>query len=212
MESFAENQYFHIYCKAVGNNVLFKKDENKKYFLYKYAIYTNGYLETYAYCLLDNHVHWLVKCQSYEYMIAHLTAIGKSDLKNHQKKFLNSEISFEEELEFQLKDFFISYSLAFNKMYNRSGSLFINPFRRVLVNKDTHFTQLIIYIHANTLKHSIYKDFQNYKWSSYQSILSNKPSLVKRDEVMEWFGNRDEFIKVHKEAGKYYYENPFSIE
>jgi hypothetical protein len=154
----------------------------------------------------------LVKCKSNEYIVAYLTAIGKGDLKNHQKKFLNSEISFEEELEFQLKDFFISYSLAFNKMYNRSGSLFINPFRRVLVNKDTHFTQLIIYIHANTLKHSIYKDFQNYKWSSYQSILSNKPSLVKRDEVMEWFGNRDEFIKVHKEAGKYYYENPFSIE
>lgn len=212
IEAFTENHYYHIYCKAVGNNVLFKTEENKAYFLKKYADYSAGYFDTYAFCLLDNHVHWLVKCPSIENIISHLNKIEKVQLKNHQRKFLKNEISFEEALEFQLKDFFISYSLAFNKMYKRSGSLFINPFRRVLVKDDAHFTQLIIYIHANTLKHGYFKNFQQYKWSSYQSIISTSPTLIKRNEVIEWFGSKDLFIKAHVETAKYFYDNPFSIE
>ena len=212
IESFEEGQYFHVYCKAVGNNVLFNSDENRKYFLQKYAAYSNGYLETYSYCLLDNHVHWLVKCPTEENLAKHLANAGTENLKAHQKKYLKGDISFEEAVEFQMKDFFIAYSLAFNTMYSRSGSLFISPFRRVLVNDDMQFTGLIIYIHANPLKHKIFKDFQNYKWSSYQSILSGKPSMLKRKEVIDWFGNKELFIKTHIESAQHYYDNPFSIE
>ena len=210
--SFEADRFFHIIAKAVGNDLLFSTDENRLFFLKKYLSFSNGYFDTYSYILMDNHVHWLIKCNSHEGLARHLAEIPADFQKKHQKKFLQDEITFEEALEFQYKDFFISYAMAFNKANNRSGSLFINPFRRIEVANDAHFTQLIIYHHANVLKHLKQKDFQNYRWSSYQSLLSDKLTHLKREEVLDWFGGKAMFIKTHRENADYYYDHPLSLE
>ncbi len=210
--AFDTDRYYHVIAKAVGNDVLFNSDENRIFFLKKYLAYSSGYFDTYSYVLMDNHVHWLIKCNSYEGLFQHISLIKEENRKNHQRKFLKNEINFEEALEFQYKDFFISYAMAFNKVNKRGGSLFVNPFRRIEVTDDSHFTQLIIYHHANVLKHLAQKNFQDYKWSSYQSILSNKPTHIKRQEVLEWFGGREQFIKAHKENAAYYYDHSLGME
>ena len=210
--SLEANRYFHIIAKANGNNLLFNSDNNKHFFLQRYLSYSTGYFETYSYALMNNHAHWLIKCNSYESLVQHIETIPTEIQKKHQKKFLLQQISFEEEQEFQWKDFFISYAMAFNKENNRQGSLFINPFRRVEVADDAHFTQLIIYHHANILKHTGQKNFQHYRWSSYQSILSDKPTHLKRDIVLDWFGGKEQFIKIHRENTAFYYEHPIALE
>ncbi len=210
--TFEANEFFHLIAKAVGNNILFGSDENRRFFLRRYSAYSTGYFETYSYILMENHVHWLVKCNSHEGLMQYLSNLPEESIKQHQQKFLKNEISFEEALEFQCKDFFISYAMAFNKENNRHGALFINPFKRVRIIDEAHFTQLIIYHHANALKHLAQKNFQDYHWSSYQSILSDKPTLLKREEVIEWFGGKDQFIIAHKENAAYYYDHPFSME
>ena len=103
------NRYFHIIAKANGNNMLFYSDENRRFFLKKYLSYSTGYFDTYSYVLMDNHVHWLIKCNSHENLVQHIAAIPEEMRKKHQKKFLLQQITFEEALEFQWKDFFISY-------------------------------------------------------------------------------------------------------
>lgn len=57
---------------------------------------------------------------------------------------------------------------------------------------------MIIYIHQNPQNHSILDDFSRYNFSSYQSILSNSKTLLKRDEVIELFDNKENFIMSHK--------------
>ena len=99
-------------------------------------------------------------------------------------------MNFEQAIEFQWKDFFISYSMAYNKQNKREGSLFLSPFRRISVKGDNYFTRLVIYHHANRIKHGISKEFETYPWSSYLSILSNKPTMLKRTEVLDWFGGK----------------------
>jgi hypothetical protein len=74
------------------------------------------------------------------------------------------------------------------------------------INKDG-ITSTMIYIHANTLKHGLVKDFRVHKWSSWHSLISAKPTKLVRDEIWDWFGNRDEFIKAHLELSKFYYNN-----
>jgi len=212
IESFSENGFMHITCKAISNVLLFRDDENRRYFLKKYAEYSNGYLQTYSYILLDNHVHWLVKTVSHEALYKFINTILVKDQKAHQKKYLKEEISFEEAIEFQLKDFFIAYAMAYNKRFDRSGALFLNPFRRIKVEDEEHFTQIIIYQHANVVKHGILKSFEDYPWSSYGSILSLKPTALQRDEVLQWFGGREEFIRIHREMTEYYYEHLVAIE
>jgi putative transposase len=210
--TFEANHFFHIIAKAAGNNLLFHTDENRRFFLRKYLYCSSGYFDTYSYVLMDNHAHWLVKCNSHEGLTAHLSEISADFLKTHQKKFIKNEISFEAALEFQCKDFFISYAMAYNKENKRQGGLFVNPFRRIKVADDAHFTQLIIYHHANVLKHLGQKNFQDYPWSSYQSFLSDKPTHLKREEVLEWFGGKEAFIKTHQENSAHYYAHPFSLE
>lgn len=210
--SFEANSFFHVLAKATGNNILFSSDNNRLFFLNKYSAYSTGYFETYSYTLLDNHVHWLIKCNSHEGLQQNLASMPSELLKGHQKKFIRNEITFEEAIEFQLKDFFISYAMAFNKENNRQGSLFINPFRRIKVVDNNHFTQPIIYHHANVLKHLGQKNFQDYKWSSYRAIISDKPTNIKREEILDWFGGKDNFIKTHLENSKYFYEHGLSME
>lgn len=212
LASFEADQYFHLIAKAVGKNLLFNSPENRLFFLRKYLSYTTGYFDTYSYVLMDNHVHWLIKCNSHEALSEHLSGIPVDYLKTHQKKFIRQEISFEQELEFQCKDFFISYAMAYNKENNRSGALFINPFRRVKVTDHAHFTQLIIYHHANVLKHYGRKNFQDCQWSSYRSFLSEQPTHLERATVLEWFGGKERFAQLHQENAGYYYDHPLSLE
>jgi len=209
---FETDGFFHVIAKASGSDLLFTSDENRRFFLRKYLSYSSGYFDTYSYVLMNNHVHWLIKCSSQQGLENHLHSIPGQLLKKHQRGFLEQKVSFEQALEFQFKDFFISYAMEFNKLNGRHGALFVNPFRRISVTDDSHFTQLIIYHHANVLKHLGQKNFQDYNWSSYKSILSEKPTHLKREEVLDWFGGRDQFIKVHQEGSEYYYNHPIGLE
>jgi putative transposase len=137
---------------------------------------------------------------------------GLATLSKTEKRFLKNEISLSELIEFYFKSFFQSYSLAFNKVNHRSGNLFYKPFKRISIHKDSQLTQTIIYIHANAQKHNLIKDFTKWQWSSWHSLLSNAPTLLYRNEVIEWFGGLDELIKVHKSLTDYYYDCDTAIE
>jgi len=43
------------------------------------------------------------------------------------------------------------------------------------------------------------KDFRDWKYSSYEVILSpnGKPTVIKREEVMKWFGTSDNYLSLH---------------
>ncbi|WP_221390371.1 hypothetical protein [Dyadobacter sp. NIV53] len=80
------------------------------------------------------------------------------------------------------------------------------------IEDEQHFTQIVIYQHANVVKHGILKSFVGYPWSSYNSLLSVKPTILQRDEVLEWFGGREEFIRIHREQTEYFYDIFVSVD
>ncbi len=212
LSSFQEQSFYHVVCKSISGKQLFLSDENKRYFLERYQQLSGDYVDTYAYCLLDNHVHWLIKVKPEMGIYDYLSNIDVKELTITHKKFLQQECLFHELIEQQFNRLFIAYSLAFNKKYDLKGHLFHRPFKRIEIADNTHLTQLFVYIHANPLKHGITKDFTIFKWSSYQSILSNLPTNIKRKEVLDWFGGRDQFIKAHKEMSEYFYEHDLNGE
>ncbi|HRD59124.1 MAG TPA: hypothetical protein PK504_13840 [Ferruginibacter sp.] len=207
---FEPDEFYHIICKSIDGKKLFSTDANRMFFLNRYNEFSNGFADTYAYCLLDNHVHWLIKTLPEDTIIGLLRK--STTCTQTQTKFINVECTFHELIEQQFNRLFISYSLAYNKSLGIKGHLFSRPFKRIAVANDQQLTQLIIYIHANAQKHGICNDFRTFKWSSYLSILSAKPTHLKRDEVLEWFGNREKYIEIHKDQSDYYYNNIFSGE
>jgi putative transposase len=100
----------------------------------------------------------------------------------------------------QFGNLFNAYAKAFNKVYNRTGSLFQNPFGRLEVQSDEHFIHLVTYIHRNPQRHGLIEDFRDWPYSSYAEILHNRPTRVQRSEVIEWFGDLKAFINHHQDA------------
>ncbi len=100
----------------------------------------------------------------------------------------------------QIRTFFISYSKAINKQEERAGNLFHKPFKRKLVDDKGYMDWLVWYLHRNPLHHKIATDFKNYPYSSYKGILSDKPTLLKRQLVLAAFGGREEMEQFHEQA------------
>lgn len=101
---------------------------------------------------------------------------------------------------YQFQRFFTSYAKAFNKQQNRYGNLIQRPFKRKMVVDESHLLQLVFYIHNNPKKHGYTTDFRSYKWSSYQTFLSEAPTKIERAEVFDWFGGREYFMAFHEQS------------
>lgn len=209
---FHEGRIYHVFNRTNNKERLFISDDNRNYFLRKYDEYLGPYTETFSWCLLPNHFHLLLRVKPLESIVTYLKQKNRDDYTLTEKEFLNEETGLSELIERAFKNMFQSYSLAFNKQHSRKGNLFCKPFRRVEINKDNQFTQAIIYIHANPQKHSIIKDFREYKWSSYDILMAQTPTRLLREEIIEWFGNKDMFEKTHLRQTEYYYSSEISIE
>ena len=103
------------------------------------------------------------------------------------------------------------YTNYFNKKYKRNGALFQGKFKSVHVEKDAHLMYLPIYIHLNPLDFE-FKEWRNgkisdpeeafnflinYKWSSLLDYIGKKnfPSIIKKDFLVELFGDEDKQYK-----------------
>jgi hypothetical protein len=61
-----------------------------------------------------------------------------------------------------------------------------------------YFQNGIAYIHNNPVHHNICENPLNYPWSSYTTCLSDKPTKLKRKEVMALFDDIENFKYVHE--------------
>ncbi len=175
--------YYHIYNRGTNRENIFREERNYAYFLKLYDQHIEPVAETFAYCLLRNHFHVLVRVKS-EDEIQTLKVSKTFRVLSPSQKF---------------SDFFNAYAKAINRAYGRTGSLFQHPFGRVRVTNDRQFWNVIAYIHQNPRKHQFVDDFREWKWSSYHSLLSEQPTRLKRAAVLALFGGAQRFVELHAE-------------
>ena len=174
--------FYHIYNRGNNGENIFRERRNYYFFMQHYAKYIKPIADTYAYALLKNHFHFLIRTKTeIEQRLAHA---GK------EFKILSPSQQF--------SNLFNSYARAFNKTYDRTGSLFEHPFKRIAVESDAYFRQLVIYIHQNPQRHGLIADFKDWSYTSYQALLSKEATSLERDVVLEWFDGVDGFIEFHQ--------------
>jgi REP element-mobilizing transposase RayT len=171
--------HYHIYNRGNNRETIFREQRNYIYFLKLYEKYIPLVADTFAYCLLPNHYHLLVRVKTVDEQLT-----SGIRVKNPGQQFGN---------------LFNAYTKAYNKVYQRTGSLFQKPFGRLKVTSDAYFTRLITYIHHNPERHGLIDDYKLWPYSSYQIILSEKPTHVQREQVLTWFGDRKDYQTYHQE-------------
>ncbi|WP_340106118.1 hypothetical protein [Rhodohalobacter sp. 8-1] len=181
-------QMYHIWTHANGCENLFLENQNYTYFLEKYSYHIEPVAETYAYCLMPNHLHVMVRVKR------------ENEIR---KSFKGKDLTGFENLSGlvskQFSNLFNAYAKAYNKLYDRRGSLFERPFNRKLINSDNYFGTLIAYIHNNPVHHGFASQPGEWPYSSWHAYLQQKITKVRREEGLCWFGGRDKFLRVHRE-------------
>lgn len=185
---FAVNHYYHIYNRGVDKREIFLDDQDRRQFLKymrRFLIGPQGGLassssgeakplvEFHTYSLLPNHYHFQLRQISESGITIFMHRLGTT------------------------------YTMFFNKKYERTGRLFEGPFKAVLIENDSYFFHLSRYIHLNPLDLLIpnwreegvgdwkgAEEFlENYPWSSYRDFVGKrKGSFVKTRFILDYFG------------------------
>ena len=145
VKKYKSNSVYHIYNRGIDRIPIFRDDYDYRYFLekirqlllkekkildeegnIKYVLPNKRYLgkqiNIYAYCLMPNHFHLVIK-----------------QLPNRAiVKFMRSLST--------------SYAMHFNSKYNKSGRLFQGVYRAVLIQTDMQLSTTLDYIHNNPLE------------------------------------------------------------
>lgn len=139
---------YHVMLRGNERKAVFMDEADKNRFveimLQKRETAAN-YL--YAYCVMDNHVHMVVR-----------------ERENGQ------------ELNTLMKRIGVSYATYFNKKYNRVGHVFQDRYKSEVIEDDAYLLSVIRYIHQNPVKAGLVSG-EKYKWSSYVWYLGRDVNL-----------------------------------
>ena len=92
---------------------------------------------------------------------------------------------------------FNSFAQYFNHKYKRRGNLFERPFKRRLIDNRAYFKNCLIYVHQNPIKHGFVEHLSDYRYTSFNSILSGTVTHLEKEKVMSLFDNRADFELSH---------------
>ncbi len=192
-ESIVSDQYYHIYNRGNGKNIIFLDDEDYCRFLkILYVCNSNikfnfrdsllkrsmdawefdqekTLVDVLAWVLMPNHFHIILTSPSPR------QGLGLNNISVYMQKVSTA------------------YAMYFNKKYKRTGSLFEGKFKSKAILEDNYFKYIFAYVHLNPIKLVQYdwkekgiknkdkaRDFiLNYKFSSFQDYVNNSRTFSK---------------------------------
>lgn len=188
---FEEGYIYHIYNQGNNKQKIFFNRENYLFFLKKIKTYITPYADIFAWCLMPNHFHLMVK-------VSYLTiGVALSDTDGRMR-------TINESIGIMLR----SYTNAINKQQNRTGKLFREKTKAECVNCPKGIspsfyntetgTQIHIndpqkqypqvcfnYIHYNPVKAGLVKNPIDWEYSSYVDYHGNRNGKLINKDIAE---------------------------
>ncbi len=168
---FAPGCYYHVYNRGNAKELVFKDDEDYRFYLYRLKenmvgqplgkvgryvrrVLPVGAFTLVAYCLMPNHFHLLIR--------------------------QNTQIPVHE----LLLRLSTGYSKYFNKKYNRVGHVFQDQFKAILVDTDEYLLWLAAYIHANPVVGNLTALPEAYSWSNYPDMVGIRSGTLCESSII----------------------------
>jgi REP element-mobilizing transposase RayT len=162
---FSPGQYYHLYNRGSSKQKIFIEEDNYLYVLRYLKNYAVSLdISIIAYCLMPNHYHFLLRQDSE-------TPAG-----------------------LLVQRTFNRYSKAFNRRYNRTGTLFEGPYKSIHIDKYSYLLQICRYIHVNPVKAGLVKDPADWPYSNYLEWIGNRQGyLVNEEFISDNFVSESEY-------------------
>ncbi len=211
------NEYYHIYNRGNGKQNIFKNEEDYNHFIKLLYLCNSTHSINFredivkkkidvwdfereenivsvgAYCLMPNHFHLYLTFTKGR-------SFGK--LREGEQNYISVF----------MKKLCTSYTMYFNKKYERTGSLFEGRFKSVYISDDVQAKYLFSYIHLNPIKLiqgdwkekgirnnvAALKFLESYKWSSYLDFLKIKRKenlILNLENFPDYFSTKEKFKK-----------------
>jgi len=153
--TFIQGGVYHVYNRGANRQPIFRSDENYRSLLLRVKKYASDWdVTAIAYCLMPNHYHFVLRQD------------GQRPLNGFMQAVFNS------------------YTKAFNKMCNRTGTLFEGPFRALPVTQENYLLHLCRYIHLNPLAAGLVTSLDDWFYSNYLEWTNQRGgTLVDREFV-----------------------------
>lgn len=113
IEPLIYGNYYHIYNRGIDSCNLFREADNYEYFLDLYDKYISPIAETFAWVLMPNHFHLLVKLKDEEEIVEASSTPDRVPNPVRGKVGTPSQ---------QFSKLFNSYAQALNKRFGRHGN------------------------------------------------------------------------------------------
>lgn len=148
--------YFHIYNRGNRRQNIFLEKEDYLNYLKKLREYKDKYnISIICYCLMPNHFHLLLRQDSDTPLYRFMQALHTS------------------------------YSIYFNKKYNKVGRMFQSRFKQKEIDKDEYLSRITSYIHFNPVKDGLVDELNDYQWSSYPDYIGiREGTLCDKDIIL----------------------------
>lgn len=158
------DNFYHIMNRGNNHLPIFTCGDDYNFYLTKLADLKHEHpFELYHYCLMDTHIHLLVKI------------LAESDFSNFSKR-LN-----------------LTYSSYFQRRYGFNGHFWQGRFKSQLIDSDPYLIQCGKYIELNPVRAQIVEKPEDYLWSSYRFYSDGeKNDLITEDIFFEELGKTQE--------------------
>ncbi len=208
---------YHIFNHANGFENVFRQEDNFRYFLAKYRLYISPIAETYAYCLMPNHFHLVVRIRKREVIASNrnfskVKSFNQGVIANQNDYNLKRDVNFgkvkvevdisdreiEKFLSKQFANLFSCYTQSFNKVYHRMGSLFIKNFKRQPISDKSYFLNAVVYTHRNPVHHGFCSNYEDWEYSSYNEIVDGVCDLIEINKLLKMTDGLESFKELHR--------------
>ncbi|MFH1519841.1 MAG: transposase [Candidatus Omnitrophota bacterium] len=162
---------YHIIQKGNNGQRLLKVIEDYQRFIALIKKYKDKYsFELYNYCLMDNHVHLLMK------------------------------VFKKEELAKLTQGIFQSYRFYFKQKYQYTGHLYQGRYKSKIIAKNEYLLECARYIETNPLRAKLVKALKDYKWSSYAFYAYGRQNTsLTPNPLYRTFSNVEECRKFYRQ-------------
>ena len=180
-------QYYHVYNRGTNRQVIFRTEENYHFLLRRAAEFLPSYpIRIVAYVLMPNHYHFIV-------------GVDQDD----------SLAPFFQRL-------FNSYSQAFNRQQNRTGTLFEGRAKSKHIDDSRYVYALVSYVHLNPVVAGLVAGPEDWQFSNYLDWIGVRKTELFDSQFRElFFSSPDEYKQfvisdiseaMERKLAKYYFD------